>query len=65
LVIDIYDDGASLIFSKYCLCLLGHGQHFTSECHVPQEKYGFAKLYYIAHFESHVQAQGWLRSEYH
>jgi hypothetical protein len=40
------------------VCLLGHGQHFSSECHFPQEKHDFAKLYYIAHFEGHEKAQG-------
>jgi len=44
------------------VCLLGHGQHFSSKCHLPQETHGFAKLYYIAHSEGHVKAQGWLCS---
>jgi len=46
------------------VCLLGHGQHFSSECHFPQEKHDFAKLNDIAYFEGHVKAQGWLCSAY-
>jgi len=64
LVTDIYSDGASEIFSKFCLFPGTWTTFFFSECHFPQEEHYFAKLYYIAHFEGHVKAQGWLCSGY-